>query len=247
MIDRRSAVRSTILALALSLAILGCENSTEPAAEGTLSLSAAYTAAPLGAAGTLGKTSGTVAEISISRARFVIRDIKFKSAVEDSLSFRTDPFVLDLALTGATQSVAAVPAAFGDYRRVEFDVHRVEQPEIAALPVDQQGQFSEFLAGQRYSIIIEGTFTPTGGTATPFTYRSKVDAKQKINLDPPLVIGEGTTEVNTTLLVSSDGWFRNQQGTLVDPTDTNNEGIIDENLKASIRVFKDNNRDGSKD
>jgi len=74
-----------------------------------------------------------------------------------------------------------------------------------------------------------------------------VNVKQKIDLDPPLLIEEGSTSVNSTMLMSSDAWFRDQAGTLVDPTDTNNEGIIDENLKASIRVFKDNNKDGSKD
>ncbi len=243
----RHTTFAILMLLATGLFWAGCDSSTEPGTDGTLSLSAMHSVLPAGTTRILGKSTGTVAELTVTRARFVLRDIKFKSVGEDSLNFKTAPFVLDLNLAGASQTVSSVPAKFGEYRRIEFDVHRVEQPIIAGLPADQQAQFADFLAGERYSIIIEGTYTPTGGTPAAFVYRSKVDAKQKLDLDPPLIIDEGSTEVNTTMLISSADWFRNQQGDLVDPSDTNNEGIIDENLKASIRVFKDNNRDGSKD
>jgi hypothetical protein len=232
--------------MTLFIGLWGCESSTEPVTEGTLSLSSSYSVAPAPAARVIG-SAGPVAEITITRARFVLRDIKYKSATEDSLTFKAAPFVLQLDLTGASQTVSSIPVKFGSYRRIEFDVHRVEQPEIDALPAAEQVQFGEFLADEKYSSIIERTYTPTGGSAVSFTYRSKVDAKQKVDLNPELVIAEGSTEVNTTMLISSEGWFKDSSGSIVDPTDTNNEGIIDENLKASIRVFKDNNKDGSKD
>ena len=244
----KTKVLTTLALISMfALLIAGCDSTTEPATDGTLSLSAMYSTLPSGTTRILGKSSGAVAEITVTRARFVIRDIKFKSVGEDSLNFKTAPFVLDLNLTGAAQTISSIPAKFGDYRRVEFDVHRVEQPEISSLPAADQPPFAEFLAGERYSIIVEGTYTPTGGSPGSFIYRSKVDAKQKLDLDPPLVINENSTSVNTTMLISSDAWFRDAAGALVDPTDTNNEGVIDENLKASIRVFKDNNKDGSKD
>lgn len=241
------ALTAAAIVTTFALLIAGCDSTTEPATDGTLSLTAMYSALPTGTTRILGKSSDAAAEITITRARFVIRDIKFKSVGEDSLNFKTAPFVLDLNLSGASQTISSIPAKFGDYRRVEFDVHRVEQPEISSLPAADQPPFAEFLADERYSIIVEGTYTPTGGSPASFIYRSKVDAKQKIDLDPPLVISEGSTSVNTTMLISSDAWFRDSGGALVDPRDTNNEGVIDENLKASIRVFKDNNKDGSKD
>ncbi len=230
--------------LIISAFIVGCSDSTSPAADGQLTLSTRYTSQAV-----LAKTSGGTAvdSVRITRARLVLRDIKFKTAGEDSLNFRSQPIVLELSLAGAVQQVGLATVPFGTYSRIEFDVHRVESPEIAALPSAEQAAFADFLAGERYSIIIDGTVYRTGLAATSFSYRSKVDAKQKIDLSPALVVDQGTSEANSTLLVSSSGWFQAPGGGLVDPTDTNNEGVIDENLKASIRVFKDNNRDGTKD
>lgn len=238
-------------ALAAMFSILvfftGCDNTSDAPTDGTLSLSSNY--APTGFSGSaVPKGSSTVADtITISRARFVIRDIKFKSAGEDSINFKTEPIVLDLDLTGISQTVGVIPAKFGSFSRIEFDVHRVESTEVQSLPSTQQAQFQNFLAGERYSIIVEGTYTPPGGSPQAFTYRSKVDAKQKLDLDVALVINESSTTANATMQIRSYDWFRNQLGEIVDPRDTNNEGVIDENLKATIRVLKDNDKDGSKD
>ena len=229
---------------AVALIAAGCSESTAPATDGQITMSTRYTTQTV-----LAKSQGTLAvdSVVISRARLVVRDIKFKTLGEDSLNFRTAPMVLELSLAGAVQSIGTSTVPFGTYNRVEFDVHRVEAPEIAALPSADQAVFTDFLAGEKYSIIVDGTVYRSGLAPATFTYRSKVDAKQKITLDPAMVLDESATNVNATLVVSSAGWFTNSVGALVDPTDTNNEGVIDENLKASIKVYKDNNRDGSKD
>ncbi len=233
----------------------GCDKTTDPApTSGELSMTAKYTTSAAALLKTSGTSLGSTADIAavdsirVTKARFVLRDIKFKTAGEDSATFKTAPFVLTLNLGETPQTVAVVPMKFGTYRRVEFDVQRVEQPNISALPAADQAQFADFLAGERYSIIVEGMVYKDGSTTgTTFIYRSKVNAKQKIDLSPELVISEGSTSTNATLLISSARWFRAQNGSLVDPALTQSEGVIDENLKSSIRVFKDNNKDGSKD
>lgn len=233
-----------VMTVLVAAFVIGCSDSTSPATDGQFSLSTRYTVQTV-----LAKASGGAAvdSLRVTRARLVLRDIKFKTPGEDSLNFRSQPIVVDLALAGAVQQIGLTTVPFGTYNRIEFDVHRVEAPEIAALPSAEQAGFADFLAGERYSIIVEGTVYRTGLAPASFTYRSKVDAKQKIDMSPAVVVSEGTSQVNTTLVVSSAGWFTTTGGALVDPTDPNNEGVIDENLKASIRVFKDNNRDGSKD
>ncbi len=234
---------STVLAALLFFA-WGCSESTSPATDGRFALSTLYTTQTV-----LAKTQGGLAvdSLIISRARLVVRDIKFKSPGGDSMNFRTSPLVLELSLAGAVQEIGFTTVPFGTYSRIEFDVHRVEAPEIASLPAADQAVFADFLAGEKYSIIVNGTVYRTGLAPTAFTYRSKVDAKQKIDMNPAMVVDQGTSNVNATLVVSSANWFKNVSGVLVDPTDTNNEGVIDENMKASIKVYKDNNRDGSKD
>lgn len=238
-------MRSSIAVVVIfTLLAAGCSDSTSPATDGQISMSTRYTTQTV-----LPKTEGGLAvdSVVISRARLVLRDIKFKTQGEDSLNFRTAPMVLELSLAGAVQSIGTTTVPLGTYNRVEFDVHRVEAPEIAALPAADQTAFADFLAGERYSIIVDGTVYRTGLAPAVFTYRSKVDAKQKIDLSPAMVLDANSTNVNATLVVSSAGWFTNSVGGLVDPTDTNNESVIDENLKASIKVYKDNNKDGSKD
>ena len=85
------------------------------------------------------------------------------------------------------------------------------------------------------------------GVGQPFVFRSKIDARQKIDMVPELGVSETSPVANVTLLLSSANWFRNPGGVLLDPSNTENESPISENLKNSIRVFKDNNKDGSKD
>ena len=61
--------------------------------------------------------------------------------------------------------------------------------------------------------------------------------QQKLQFDPPFSVSKENTAVTTVLQVSSAGWFR-FNGALLDPTDKNNEGKIDENIKVSIKAKK---------
>ncbi|MEW5798441.1 MAG: hypothetical protein AB1728_05500 [Bacteroidota bacterium] len=225
----------------LGIAAWGCDNSTDSKpTSGTLGMSSKYTTSTLAKS----EQSAALDSIKITRARFVLRDIKFKSPKGDSSNFRTAPMILELSLNGSVQSVGSITVPFGSYSRIEYDVHRVEQTEIAAT---DSTLFAEFLAGERYSIIINGIVYNTGAAPDTFAYRSKVDAKQKVDFDPAIDVSEASPAVNATVVISSANWFKNQSGALVNPKDPNNEGVIDENLKASIKVYKDNNKDGSKD
>lgn len=236
--------------LASLLVVAGCDKSTSPAVTtGSLSFSTRYSSAQAPALSmlTLSKNSGIAAvdSIRITRARFVLKDIKFKSAV-DSMNYKSGPTVIEVNLASAPQTLAVQNVPFADYNRIEFDVHRTQPSEISGMSTAEQAAFADFLVGQVYSIIIEGTVYRTGQSDTSFVYRSKVDAQQKYDLVPALSITENNNQANVTLLLSSGSWFTGPAG-LVDPTDPNSEGVIDENLKAAIRVFKDNNKDGSKD
>lgn len=228
----------------LGIIAWGCDNSTDTKpTSGTMSMSSEYTTEVLAKTG----QSMAVDSVKIMRARFILRDIKFKSPKGDSSNFRTAPMILELNLNGSIQTVGSITVPFGSYSKIEYDVHRVEQPEVSSLPASEQAQFAEFLLDQRYSIIINGIVYNTEAAPDTFAYRSKVDAKQKADFDPAIEVTETAPAVNATVVISSANWFKNQLGALVDPKDTNNESVIDENLKASIKIYKDNNKDGSKD
>jgi len=160
--------------------------------------------------------------------------------------FRSAPFVLELNLTSAMQEMSVANVPYGTYRKIEFDVHRTNANEVAALSPAEQTQFQDFLAGDTFSIIISGT-TYTSGLTAAFTFRSRVNVKQKLDMSPEIVINQPSPAVNATMLISSGEWFKSSSGVLLDPSDTANENTISDNLRASIKVFKDNNKDGSKD
>jgi len=224
----------------------GCKDSTTSSStSGQINMTSQYSSsAP---ATQLSKWNGVEAvdSLRITRARFVLRDIKFKTQA-DSANFRSAPFVLDLDLSSAVQQLSVANVPFGTYRRIEFDVHRITSTEVNTLPTAEQTQFQDFIVGDTFSIIITGTMY-TAGQEVSFTYRSRVNVKQKIDLSPEIVISEPSPVVNATMQISSLGWFRSSTGALLDPTDGLNVNVINDNLRASIKVFKDNNKDGSKD
>ena len=221
-----------VFILVSGILLMSCkEDSAAPViTKGSLSLKSEYTTV------VLAKTSGTAAvdSIKITRARFCLRDVKFKNAVEDSMNFKAAPFILDVNLTGTAQTVGVAEVPFGTYKRIEFDVHRLERPDIAGLT--DTLQFVDFLKDERYSVIISGTMY-IAGKDSAFTYRSKIDAQQKIDILPNLVVSEQANSVSTTLQISSANWFK-FNNVLLDPTDKNNEGKIDEAIKVSIKLKK---------
>jgi hypothetical protein len=213
-----------------------------------MSLSSKYSTNPISTInlGPIGVTSfAAVDSITISRARFVLSRIKLKTSA-DSTNFKTEPLIIELNLNGSVQTVGVVGVPFGTFREIEFKVHRVDSSDFVGSSQTKLAQFADFLAGDRYSIIIEGTVYRTGETGQAFVFRSRLMDEQKRDFIPELVVSEGSPAVNVTMLISSFGWFRDSGGTLLDPTDGNNESLIDHNLKSSIEFYKDNNRDGEK-
>lgn len=232
------------------LLLVGCSVTDVGPTEGQLSMTYKYTPLEVSASkmayGPATMNQQGVDSIRVSRTRFVLRDVKYKSQ-SDSGNFKADPFVLELNLTGQMQELSSAKVPFNTYRRIEFDVHRMEQSDVNKLPAADQPAFQDFLAGDRYSIIVSGTVYKSGLAPQSFTFRSRVSAKQKTDLTPELVVNASNPVANVTMVVTSAGWFKSSSGALLDPTDQANENAISDNLKASIRVFKDNNKDGSKD
>ena len=95
-------------------------------------------------------------------------------------------------------------------------------------------------SNQRYSFIIKGSYN-----GNPFVYKSRKSADIVIILNTPIVVGSG--QRNITLLVNPALWFMNN-GTVLDPTNSANDDLIDDNLKTSFkRAFRDDDKNGSPD
>lgn len=139
----------------------------------------------------------------------------------------SDPIQQDLV-------VQEIPARFvgATFTELEFEIE-VPEEEDGADP-------GEFL-GAGVSVLVEGTYN---GEA--FSYTSDLEAEQERSIS--VEVTEGNPETNVTLEVALDGWFRADDGTLVDPDTAGeggeNEDLVEENIEASFDAFEDEDEDG---
>lgn len=225
----------------IAISMVACSNSTDPATTGSLSLSSKYQTTILAKDGNLVSFDS----IKITKATFLLREIKYKTQSDSSDGlYKTTPFLFEMNLNGSIQTIGQVNVPFGNYTKLEFDIHKAEASDTTVMTSEQRVKMRAFFDGvNKYSIIIEGK-TYTGGVSTNFIYKSSLNVKQKITLSAALEITESSPEHNATMIFSSFGWFLSNSSFL-DPADSHNFSKIDDNIRQSIRAIKDKNKDGS--
>ena len=99
------------------------------------------------------------------------------------------------------------------------------------------------LANAHASILVDGFVQVDPSTSVPFSFKTPMDVRQK--REGKIVLGEGS---NVTLDFDPTHWFDGPSG-LLDPNDTSRgtRGEILENIRASIRILSDDDRDGKDD
>jgi hypothetical protein len=234
----------TLIATAAILAgaaLAACSDSAGPAAgSGQVSMAVATrpAAAATGAAASatvppLTLTDGTNTLV-ITDVQLVVREIELRRAdaiacdstgAGDSCEeLELGPILLDLPLGVGAAHVFSAPVAAGSYNEVEFKIQK---------PSDGP------------SIKVTGSYN-----GQDFTYTSDVDAKQEVELNPPLVTSDAAS-ADLTLLVDLDRWFRDGAGLLVDPATAlpgqANANLVTDNIRATFHAFEDEDHDGSDD
>lgn len=243
-------MRTLILLSLISVLIISCENNPTQSGtdNGSISISSYLSQSTIvSISNSKGSSANEVDSIKISRARFLIRYVKFKTADEDSMEFKSAPTVVDLNLNGLVNNIDVSQVPFEVYDRIEFRVHRLDPDDPRDKPYVNEPQFSAFMTSERLSIIIEGTVYKNGMNSENFTFESRINEKQKHFLTPHLNITSENPSVNVTMFVNSANWFTDSNNNLLDPTDHSNENEIEDNLKDSIEFIKDNNKDGVED
>ena len=148
------------------------------------------------------------------------------------------PFDVDLAGSALSGSIAFAfdaPIPPGTYEEVKIKINTVSAAHAGGNPV------LEDLAAAHASIIVDGFVQEDATTSTPFTFSTPMEVKQK--REGQIVIGSGS---NVTLDFDPSHWFDGPSGRL-DPTDPTAQGAILANIRASIRIIKDDDHDGLED
>lgn len=252
---RRWKLQSLPVALcALSLALAGCNSAspTDPAGDppapdttpGTLTLSAIATQ-PTAAGEGFGTSGVPNPVLAVSRARFLLREIRLHSTTGEMVEVNSSAVVLGVHLGGAPTELATVSLPIGTYDRVDVEVHRLDDADPADHPYLTLPEYEDFSDAARPSIIIEGTFD-TGSGPQSFTFLSDVNGEQQRAFATALAVSAGQA-VNVTLRIDQNAWFSDGAGGVLDPNDDNNHGWISDNIKNSITAFQDQDRNGYPD
>lgn len=183
----------------------------------------------------LAKTTDATGNLVLDTVKVLIKDIKLNvTNSSDSTNFKTGPYVLYLNLNSNVNIIGSGYIPVGTYDKIQFEVHKLSDNEPIPDP--------EFVEGNsRFSVVAKGTYN-----GVRFVYKSDKSAKQKLNFPNALIVTE--TKSNITLQIKPYIWFIDSNNQYMDPNDENNKGEIDnnikENIKASFKAFKDNNKDG---
>ncbi len=189
--------------------------------------------------------------LELTRVALVLREIElekqFDECDDDALNddcekFEAGPLLLEVPLDGSVITIAGVDVPVGVYDELEFEIHK---------PSNDTPDDLIFLAANPafadVSIRVEGIYN--GGD--PFVFLQDLNEDQEIDLDPPLVVTVDSPPMNLTLELDVSVWFRDAGGTLIDPVTANkggeNENLVENNIKLSIELFEDDDRDGDPD
>ncbi|MFN0181108.1 MAG: hypothetical protein ACKVZ0_20055 [Gemmatimonadales bacterium] len=152
--------------------------------------------------------------------------------------FVAGPMLLDLPLGADVRRLVTVEVDTGTYRRLEFKIHKPEDD-------GDDAEDTQFLRDHpdldRISTRVTGTYD--GRT---FVYISDLNAKQRTDLVPPLVVG-ARANTDLTLVVDVRKWFVDRAGALIDPQSglkgQRNDDLVRDNIRRSFRFFQGNNND----
>lgn len=190
-----------------------------------------------------GSTAATVSRsaliattgITLSRIRLVIRKIELQKAGTPEIDeVASGPYLLDLSGANLDNGTLGkvLDAGFtpGTYSEIEMELHKPDSTETGV-----NASLSDMVAAGA-SMIVDGTID---GTA--FTFTTSVNAQQKFQ--GTIVLKDGS---NLTLNVDPSSWFV-FNGARLDPRNSSNRSQIENNIQASFKAFKDDNRDGKPD
>ncbi|HEU4996437.1 MAG TPA: hypothetical protein VFT29_16580 [Gemmatimonadaceae bacterium] len=182
----------------------------------------------------------------ITKAQVMLREIELKRSpstqcsvdnvsADDCEELSVGPFLIDLPVVGNTVTSLTATVPPDTYREIEFEIRKLGDETAAERAL--AAAHPEFGIN---SIRVEGTFN-----GSPFVFMMELDQELELEFNVPVVITDANQNVTIQLDLAS--WFR-VGSTLVNPVSANkdgpNESAVRENIRASIRAFGDDDRNG---
>jgi len=255
MISVRIVGRLESVAMFLGLAVVAsaCSDAVGANAHSlSLSITGKSASAPVASrAGAFGPSLDVVVSagtnsITITKAQVVLGRIEVEPGTATATcsgtesdgcpELKLDPVLVDLPLDGTTKTEFGANIPAGTYRGVELKIRPVNSSDAGG---------AAFLAANpsfsNVSVHVEGTYN-----GQPFSYNSSLDAELEMEFNTPLALTGGSGS-NLTLLIDVASWFKDSSGNAIDPTNSANSSKIDNQIKQSLKVFKDDDKNGVPD
>lgn len=196
------------------------------------------------AAGADQPAGGAPGSVQMDGLRLVLGGIKLETAgVDGTVDWVfAESRVIEVDLSGepvTAHTLLDVPA--GSYKEVEISIDKLEPGHPTEEPlIEQHPDLADA------SVAVSGRVLQDGAPEASFTFTAALDRDMEILLQPFLVITDGDelTGTRVTLVLNTEGWFRDSAGGWLDPRDPANRSAIEANIQASFEAFEDGDVDG---
>ena len=207
----------------------GCSDTLEPTDQGRVAVGFRMASSASAGSGELVIT-GSNGTLRITDISFIVSEFELE-ADEDACEsqgsddrceeFEGPPTFVQVPLDGDNLVTVTAMVPAGTYHELEFEVEDIDLDEGD----DDAGQIGAVAAAVRAafpnwpeeaSMVVAGTFTPTGGGGQPVPFTVFFDAEIEIEkaLVPPLVVDQQSETIVVTL--DPTVWFRRFDGTVLD-------------------------------
>lgn len=172
---------------------------------------------------------GTNGTLVLDELRLIVADFELERLNDDACEtgddacekFEAPPAFVDVPLDGGQDVAVAANVEPGTYDELGFEVEDLEDDEedpveaqqIAELMADVLAEFPDW--PREASMLVVGTFTPTGGEAIAF--RAYFEAEVEIEMDilPPVTVFDDDGVARFTVRIDPAAWFTRGDGTVL--------------------------------
>ena len=142
-------------------------------------------------------------------------------------------FFIDVPVDGTRVTVVDADIPDGSYEELEIEIDDIEVDDddpdeledadlIAALFADVRNEYPNW--PEEASMVVEGTFTPTGGDAVPFTTYFEAEIEVELEFPTPLVVPDDLAD-GIQVELHPEVWFTNPDGTVRDLSQLQDEVV----------------------
>lgn len=158
----------------------------------------------------------------------------------DCDALKAGPILVNIPLDTGVKQVFAVPVPKGSYTGIGLLIHRLSSDTTDTAAVAFLKAHPEF---EGASVRVVGAFD-----SKPFTWTGRPTFVLHERFNPPVQVSD-TSGLNFTMNVDVSSWFKNWDGSLINPSTatTDQDFIIDSNIRHSVHAFDDDHRDGRDD